>query len=587
MTSRERTLALVLIGAVALTVVVIGGYLFVWQPIQDNAAEQAKLDDEIKKLTTEAQAQAASAKRLAVARTRSLPADADLAKREYVVALERLLETAGAPKGYTISLKASDNSARSVPEIAKGKPIYTRVAYDVEIKKADMWVIKDFLKGYYELGLLHQITNFSIKKDDDAGAKGPPRRNDLSVKLTTEAVLVDGADTRRTLLPVPTAFAAVGGGGLLQAMRATPEAGRGVTPKPLVPVLSPNGRDYSLIVLKDPFNGPLAPPPGFKLSPIKDVVVTQDGGPTPVKVALSGEGSQGARVTAVVSGGPFPEGALKVDPKSHAIELPKTSASEGTATVTVYATSVEGKSEKTAFKVSVEAKKGTEERAVVDKRDEVSGAIILTMLTFRSDGTATAAIRDNANKQRYVIELDAKGAKIMKERFGKHVAFEGKDERKVERVGWFEDEAHKKQAPGVLNLSDETSKTNRTFKVVAVDADGLILADLRPDGAPIAPAAPKAGGKGAGGMFQPGGGGFGGKGGGGGPPKQGPANPLAAIAGGMAGTIPAAPSKLYRWSVGQSLATVAGKQIPDEDAKKIIKQADATGPMFASVPTGN
>ena len=48
------------------------------------------------------------------------------------------LEAAGVPKGYTISPKAVDNSARTVPELAKGKPVYTRVAYEVVVKKAEL-----------------------------------------------------------------------------------------------------------------------------------------------------------------------------------------------------------------------------------------------------------------------------------------------------------------------------------------------------------------------------------------------------------------------------------------------------------------
>ncbi len=287
-------------------------------------------------------------------------------------------------------------------------------------------------------------------------------------------------------------------------------------------------------------------------------------------------------MTAVASGTLFPEGALKVDPKTLAIELPKTSASEGTATIAVYATSVEGKSEKTSFKVSVTAKTVEDVAKGPDTRDEISGAIILTMVTFRSDDTASAAIRDSANRQRYAVEVEGGKVKILKEKFGRYADEKAKDEKTKWRVGWHEDEAHKKLAPGVLNLSDDTSKTNRTFRVVAVDADGLILADLRPDAAP--PAAPKVQpGKGMfPGGFQPGGG-FPGKGGF--PPRQGPANPLAAVGGNMAGTIPAAPAKLYRWTVGQSLATI--KLVPDDEAKKILKQVAATGPMFTLVPDGN
>ena len=264
MNSREQTLALVLLGAILLTAGAAGGYMFAWQPLQKQKAAEATLKQEIADLEAQVAAQLQAQRRLEVARLRSLPADEALARREYTIALERLVEGAGIPKGYTINRKAVDNSARVVPEISKGKPVYTRVAYEVVFKKADMWAVKDFLQGYYQLGLLHQITSISIKKDEDPGAKNSARRNDLTVILTTEAILVDGADPRRTLLPVPTAFAAIGGGAMYRGMAASPEAGRGVHPQVLVPVLAPSNRDYSLMVQKDPFNGPLPPAAGVQ-----------------------------------------------------------------------------------------------------------------------------------------------------------------------------------------------------------------------------------------------------------------------------------------------------------------------------------
>ncbi len=543
MTSRDQTLALLLIGVLTLTVGAIGGYLFVYEPLAAKRAAEAELRDELAKLEKEDQAQALAAKKLATARARSLPADVNLSKNEYRVALTRLLEAAGAPTGFTVNEKLMDNSARQVPEIAKGKPIYTRIAYEVKIKKADMWVVKDFLRGYYELGLLHQITHFSIKKEEDA-AKGAPKRNDLSVELTTEAVIVDGAENRRTLLPVPNAFAAVGGGLLYQAMTHSTEAGRGVSPRTLVPVLATKPRDYSLIVLKDPFNGPLVPPPTFKLSPIKDVKVVQDDKPTTVKIAATGEGAVGAKATAVVSGGVFPEGALKVDPKTLAVEIPKTSASEGTATVTVFATSVEGKTDKTSFKVTVSEKQPDPIKPTVEKPD-VSGAIILTMVSIWSDGTASAAIRDAASRQRYEIEIEGKKVTVSK-------FYYIKDKKKADSDP---------NTDGLLTISDDNSSTKRTFKLIGVDSDGLILQDQKP-----APAKPKGGGFG-----------FPGKGG----PRQGPAAPLAALAGNMTNGVTLAPGKVYRWKVGDSLALL--KEIADDDAKKLLKQAADNGPMFEVV----
>lgn len=523
MNSREQTLALVLLGAILLTVGAVGGYLFVWQPLQKQKEAAEALTKEITDLEAQNAAQAETTRRLAVARVRSLPADEALARREYTVALERLIEGAGIPKGYTISPKSVDNSARSVPEIAKGKPVYTRVAYEVVFKKADMWAVTDFLRGYYQLGLLHQITAVTIKKDEDPGSKNAGRRNDLTVTLTTEAILVDGADARRTLLPVPTAFAAIGGAAMYRGMAATPEAGRGVHPQILVPVLSPSARDYSLLVQKDPFNGPLPAGPPFKLAKISDVKVKPDERPAPVKVAVSGDGAYGARVTATAAGSLFAETALKVDPKTLAIELPRPIAADGTATVSVVATASDGRAtEKTSFKVSLEG-------------EDISAHVVLIGVVPRSDGTAWARITDNVNRYRYQIDATPTGIKVLKE------------EIFISRRGWEAVDDHK-HPPGVMVISDKLSKTHRTFKVIAVDGDGLVVADLKPGTSGAPP---------------------GGKGGMGAPTKPGPAGPI--VAG------PPAP-KYYRWGVGQSL--LALKAIPEDEAKKIIKQADAGGPVF-------
>ena len=543
MTSREQTLSFILIGALVLIVGGAGGYVFVLQPLQRQQAAEIALNQEILDLEGQVDGQAKTTQRLTVARARSLPADESMAKREYTVALERLIEGAGVPKGYTISPKAVDNSSRAVPELSKGKPIYTKVAYELVFKKVDTWMLKEFLEQYYRLGMLHQITSIIIKKDDEVGSKNTNRRNDLTVTITTEAILVDGAENRRTLLPVPTAFAAIGGGAIYKGMTATPEGGRGVVPPVQVPILATNPRDYSLIVMKDPFNGPLPPPPPlpkFTLAKIGDTKIETDKAPAPVKVLVTGEGSQGAKITAIASGTLFAEGALKVDPKTFAIELPKTSATEGTATIAVIATSADGtKTEKTSFKVSLEDPKVVE----VPKGEDLSAVIILIGITPRSDGTAWARIVDNANRHRYQIDATPKSITVRKE------WTYGPDRP------WKTDTDHDKLPAGVMELP-ETTKTTRTFKLIAVNGDGLVLADIKPGGAPR----PEA-------MKGPPG-----------PPKpvKQPANPLAAVGGNMA--VAVSPPKYYRWSVGQPLSGI--KLIPDAEIKQILKTAEAIGPVF-------
>ncbi len=561
MTSREQTLAYFLIAAVLLIVGGVGGYMFVYQPLEQKREAAVALEKDITGLEQKLRDQQPNAQKMAVARTRSLPINpalggslvqkAHVARDQYHDMLRQLLTDAGITP-ESINEKAVDNTARYVPELSKGKPIYNRVVYEIEFKRADMWAVRDFLEGYYELGLLHQITFISIKKDDDPTAKGSNRRNDLHVKLTTEAIIVDGADTRRTLLPIPSAFAALGGGAGLKAIGLNPKAGRAVTPQLLVPVLSTHNRDYSLMVLKDPFSGPLSPPPAFKLDPISNVKITTDEQPPPVKVSVKGEGSAGVKLSAITAGALFAPGSLKVDPKALTILLPKTSATEGESTVEVTATSAEGATQKTTFKVSLNEKKIVVAPPPPPKPG-VEFAILLIGTTPRSDGTAWARIRDNANRVRYNIEATSKGITVTRD-------------YTLHGDKWKENDIDHRHPPGIMVISDDTSSTNRTFKVIAVEGDAIIVADLKPDGTAAAP--PKKGSW----PPRPGQ-----------PPKQGPAHPLAAVGGNMAVAIRS--PKYYRWTVGQSLAEI--KPIPDDEVKKILKQVADTGPVFEVASTGN
>ncbi|HEY1187344.1 MAG TPA: hypothetical protein VGE74_06780, partial [Gemmata sp.] len=477
MTPRDQKLATILIAVVATAVGALGGYFVVYEPIQQNLATKAALENEIAELDSKEQQQKIRLKQLAQQRAQSLPADQTLAKQEYFVALENLIgsaikasEQAGVPRGeikYAIVAKGGEN-ARGVPEFSKGKPMYTKITYEVTVKKADMWVVRDVLREYYELDLLHQITTFTLKKDDE-NAKGPVKRNDLTLVFTTEALVVEGGpangpQVRRTLLAVPSAFGAAGGGPLLHIMEHDTTIGRGASVRPVRPVLATKSRDYSLIALKDPFNGPLPPPPPFKLSPVKDVTVTQDDKPVTVQLAVSGAGATGAKIRAVASGTLFPEGELKVDSRGLTIELPKTAAEKGSAKVEVFATSADGATAQTAFAVAVKKKPEPPEPPSPTPKDDVSAAIILTMVTYRSDGTASAAIRDGASRQRYEIEIEGKKVTV-----GKYYYI--KDKKK-------EDDIDKN---GVINISDDNSSTKRVFKVVAVDSEGLILENLKPN----------------------------------------------------------------------------------------------------------
>ena len=289
MNPRERTLSVILIVGL---VVVVGGFLayqFVWSPLQAKAAEAKTLETETADLDAKVKKYQQDARRLADAKKRSLPADENVAKLQYFLTLEKMLIGAKVAEGFSIGVRSPDN--RTTPILTGKQPVYTKVAYEVQFKKADMWQVYDVLTAYYKLNVLHQITALTIKRDDETGGPAATRRtgnrNDLTVTFTTEGIILDGAENRRTLLPVPQAFAAVGGFAGYTAVNQSPDAGRGLTPTQFAPVVATKPRDYSLLVLRDIFHGPYPKPAPLGVERINDVTAKVGEEIAPVKVGFT------------------------------------------------------------------------------------------------------------------------------------------------------------------------------------------------------------------------------------------------------------------------------------------------------------
>jgi len=542
MTTRERNRAALLIGLILLGTAAAAGYAFVYDPLQEKAAAAAKLEQEVAEAEGKLAAARLEAPRLAAAKRRSLPADENLARREYNEALSRLLRRANVPLGYKVTERTSN--ATGTPLLAPKKPAYTKVVYDVTFDRADLWAVQDFLAGYYRLDLLHQITAVEVVRKADAGAgsarKVDPDRKDLSVKLTTEAILLDGADARRTLLPVSNAFAAVGGLPGYHAVALSPEVARGLTPAPLAPALAAPPRDYSLVVLRDIFHGPLPPPPPLRLGKMADVAVEVAKPVPPVRVPVVADVGYTGRVTltATAEGKLLPEGAVTIDQTGKTVTLAPAAGETGTATVTVVARADNGEEARASFKLSVKEPPAAERPAEVAKED-ISAAVILIAVSTRSDGTAFAVVRDNFNPLTYEIEVDADGVRVTK--------YEYIPRKKKDRSY---------DTPALLAIADENvSGTKRTFRVVAIDDTGLVLAEANPAGVPAK------GGRGAG-------------------LREKPADPLDAVVGAAAGAGRAAPPVLVRWASGKSLAALT--EVPADEAKRILRRAAETGPVGAT-----
>jgi hypothetical protein len=418
MNPRERTLAAVLIGMIVLAAGGAAAYLLVLVPLGEKTRAADKLDADLDKVRAELTAARKDAPRLAVARKRSLPADPALAKREYAEMLARVLQKANVAPGYRVTEKTPDTAGvPNLPGVNK-KPAYQKVAFEINFDRADMWNVKDVLEGYYRLNVLHQITHFEVKVDTTPGqaggrAKAVSDRRDLVVKIGTEAIILDGAEPRRTLLPVPMAFAGAGGWLGYNGVALNPEAGRGLTPLQLAPVLSLKNRDYSLVVLKDPFHGPLPPPPPLSLGKIADVAVKAGQKLDPVRVPVAGDVDYLGKVSlsATVEGGPFKGTEVKIDDVRKTIKLEPREGETGTGTVTVVAKAANGQKAERTFKVKVE--EAVAEAAPKETKEDIAGSIVLIGVSVRSDGTASAIVRDNYNPLTYELEATSRRVKVL------------------------------------------------------------------------------------------------------------------------------------------------------------------------------
>ena len=571
MTPRDRNLAIALIGLILVGGGVFGGYTFVYSPLQEANDAMQKLQEEIDVGTPEKPAlnsrvemMRKAAKEAVILKHQSLPKDIDVAKREYKLLLARLLQQAGISTFTLPDAKTLPGRPPITPELAAKKPAYTAIQIRFDIKKVTIWQLADFLYEFYQLDLLHQITEITIDREN----KATEARNGLEVHLTIEAIILDGAESKLALFPVVMdgklttsgeAVAAIGGGRAAVTVAAQPKLDLKVSANSSTPVLATKSRDYSFIALRDIFYGvlPVEKSTILQFARIPDIQIYRGEKIPDVKLSLTGDGSETAKISATASGSLMKEGPLTIDPKTNTIQFPEMNEDTSdfaSSTITLTATPESGKEHKSTFKVSIRRPETT----TVGNRDDISSAIKLIMVSGYSNGIMKAEILDSANP--FIYKVTA-----------------GPD-NKVEVVKWYllkaksrewrkEDYEH---PPGVLAFSDEISSTKKAFKVIAIENDALILADIGKSDKPESKPDAQRGGRPAGGRP------------GSGASKAGPAEPLAGVAGNLATQVPV--PVLYRWSNGKSLADMMNLgKIPTDETKKILGRVAQAVPVETPV----
>jgi hypothetical protein len=552
MTPREFRSALALIGLIGIALGGVGGYLFVLTPLQNAAQLRRQLEKDINDLELQWMQMIKNRPAVAQIQRQSLPPDDTIAQAQYSQLLERLLLQAGIRDFKFSSVGLVQARPPVIPEIGPKRPAYKQHRFVVNMENVNLWQLVDFLYAYYQLDLLHQISTLKIERNER-----DPSRNGLKVTLTSDAIAVDGVRARTSLFPVTNVVAAVAGNLGLQLLQKNPEQTRLLQWTRAEPVLARSATDYTYIVQRDMFYGILPPyvpkkPVPFAIGPLPDVTLRRDGKPYMVRVRLSGDGSEEAEISASVTGSLIPEEALQVDTENWTITLPpvgEDTPDSATSTVTVTAVSSEGVEVKKSFRVSVEPPS----TPPPPPKPDIAWLITLPIVSTASDGTAQAIVKDHFNNFRYLISATNTTITVRKE-----IPWTTKSMK--------EDANYRRtHPPGLLVLSDEgTSATQRTFRVIAIEENGLILCEPKP---------PAPGGDQRAGSV---GGGRPGFGGGRSGTRQGPADPLAALTGNPA-TLISRPV-YYRWSHGKSLQETLDKgRLKPEEVEQILRRIAASG----------
>jgi hypothetical protein len=140
--------------------------------------------------------------------------------------------------------------------LAPKKPSYTKLTWDVSAK-GDLYHLVDFLRLFYSQPLLHTIKSMTVQRPSDARARAA---RELDVTLKVEALVLDNAPARPTLLPIHREMALLTGPAAYMGLNlAAVQSGRG-SPVPPAGVLAEQPREYLSIAGKNVFFGPLKEP---------------------------------------------------------------------------------------------------------------------------------------------------------------------------------------------------------------------------------------------------------------------------------------------------------------------------------------
>lgn len=208
MNQRERVLAVVLLVVIFIGGGGFAGYLLFYRSFRNANLRMQKLQQDVAANERKLGEMETSLPRLQQLKKMSLPADVNLAQREYEAEMSRLLRQAEFAGG-TPTITAKPVEKRETVTAAKRLP-FIRLSFDIEAR-GELASVVAFLDAFYRLPLLHRIKTISIVRQATTGQGGTPalpgmpgreqRQNDLVLTASIEALVLDGAEKRDKLVP--------------------------------------------------------------------------------------------------------------------------------------------------------------------------------------------------------------------------------------------------------------------------------------------------------------------------------------------------------------------------------------------------
>jgi hypothetical protein len=302
MNAREKRMVVILSVLLAVALV-FGGYLLVYSPWSQKKDQAKRLTEEIEKKNDRIFAYSASVKQAERFKAMSLPAETTTARREYDFLLGQIIKQTGAPSGFTVTPKPVQGNS-SIPVLPSGdgsvvvaagkeKFAYQKIVSEIKLTKVDLRMLGEFLRAYHSLPILQHISSMRITRKDEPGSAAtrrtrdrsdPEQWKDLEVLITTEALILDGVEDRKSLVSQPRPLSAVVGAPMFYGLMASSDFGMKLALSyaaakiPLPETSTSTSRDYAMLVGKDIFHGPIPKEP-------EPVIITKT--PDPPKEDIS------------------------------------------------------------------------------------------------------------------------------------------------------------------------------------------------------------------------------------------------------------------------------------------------------------